>query len=64
MNDLPDPIPAATLVLMRKAQRGASPQILMMERTANMAFAAGALVFPGGRSISNLNTIFPESPKY
>jgi 8-oxo-dGTP pyrophosphatase MutT (NUDIX family) len=42
------PIPAATLVLMRPAAAG-PPELLMIERTANMAFAAGALVFPGGR---------------
>jgi 8-oxo-dGTP pyrophosphatase MutT (NUDIX family) len=48
MNDLPEPIPAATLVLMRPAPSG-PPQLLMMERTRDMAFAAGALVFPGGR---------------
>jgi 8-oxo-dGTP pyrophosphatase MutT (NUDIX family) len=42
------PIPAATLVLTRpRAER--PPELLMIERTANMAFAAGALVFPGGR---------------
>lgn len=48
MTDLPDPIPAATLVLMRERAEGA-PELLMMERTGQMAFAAGALVFPGGR---------------
>lgn len=48
MTDLPPPIPAATLVLMRARRRGA-PELLMMERPAHMAFAAGALVFPGGR---------------
>ena len=45
---LPDPIPAATLVLMR-AGRDGPPELLMTERTGRMAFAAGALVFPGGR---------------
>ena len=48
MNDLPEPIPAATLVLMRPSPAG-EPLLLMMERTRSMAFAAGALVFPGGR---------------
>jgi 8-oxo-dGTP pyrophosphatase MutT (NUDIX family) len=48
MPDLPPPIPAATLVLMRPSSAGA-PQLLMMERPGHMAFAAGALVFPGGR---------------
>jgi 8-oxo-dGTP pyrophosphatase MutT (NUDIX family) len=46
--DLPPPIPAATLILMRPAG-SRPPEILMMERSRNMAFAAGALVFPGGR---------------
>lgn len=48
MSDLPEPIPAATLILMRRRE-GAVPEILMMERAETMAFAAGALVFPGGR---------------
>jgi 8-oxo-dGTP pyrophosphatase MutT (NUDIX family) len=48
MSDLPEPIPAATLVLMRPAAAG-PPELLVMERTGDMAFAAGALVFPGGR---------------
>jgi 8-oxo-dGTP pyrophosphatase MutT (NUDIX family) len=45
---LPEPIPAATLILMR-ACAGRPPEILIMERAQTMAFAAGALVFPGGR---------------
>lgn len=48
MADLPPPIPAATLVLMRQPASG-PPELLMMERPGHMAFAAGALVFPGGR---------------
>ena len=48
MTDLPDPIPAATLVLMRERDAG-PPELLLIERTMTMAFAAGALVFPGGR---------------
>ena len=48
MDDLPDPIPAATLILMRPGPAG-RPEILLMERAQSMAFAAGALVFPGGR---------------
>jgi 8-oxo-dGTP pyrophosphatase MutT (NUDIX family) len=46
---LPEPIPAATLILMRPAPGGGAPEILIMERAQTMAFAAGALVFPGGR---------------
>ena len=42
-----DPIPAATLVLMRMAPAG--PEVLVMERAHDMAFAPGAIVFPGGR---------------
>jgi 8-oxo-dGTP pyrophosphatase MutT (NUDIX family) len=41
-------IPAATLILVRD-RAGAAPEILMVERAERMAFAAGALVFPGGR---------------
>jgi 8-oxo-dGTP pyrophosphatase MutT (NUDIX family) len=46
--DLPEAVPAATLILMRPVV-GSPPELLMMERTQTMAFAAGALVFPGGR---------------
>jgi 8-oxo-dGTP pyrophosphatase MutT (NUDIX family) len=40
--------PAATLVLFRD-RAGAAPELLMVERAATMAFAGGAIVFPGGR---------------
>jgi 8-oxo-dGTP pyrophosphatase MutT (NUDIX family) len=43
-----DAIPASTLILVRDRD-GAAPELLMVERSDNMAFAAGALVFPGGR---------------
>jgi 8-oxo-dGTP pyrophosphatase MutT (NUDIX family) len=43
-----EPIPAATLVLVRDAP-GRAPDLLMVERAQGMAFAGGALVFPGGR---------------
>jgi 8-oxo-dGTP pyrophosphatase MutT (NUDIX family) len=56
MNDvfLHPAIPAATIVLFRDGHNTARPdllmpEILMVERSANMAFAAGALAFPGGR---------------
>jgi 8-oxo-dGTP pyrophosphatase MutT (NUDIX family) len=42
-----DAIPAATLVVWRDTP--AEPEILVVERAAGMAFAAGAIVFPGGR---------------
>ena len=41
-------IPAATLIVVRD-RPGGSPELLMVERAAGMAFAGGALVFPGGR---------------
>lgn len=41
-------IPAATLIVMRD-RISASPELLMVERSASMAFAGGAMVFPGGR---------------
>lgn len=42
------PIPAATVVVMRDRTDG-PPELLMLERAQAMAFAGGALVFPGGR---------------
>ena len=42
------PIPAATLVIFRDAP-GRAPDLLLVERARTMAFAGGALVFPGGR---------------
>src|SRR5690242_1782369 len=41
-------IPAATLIVVRDRPTG-PPELLMVERAEGMAFAAGALVFPGGR---------------
>lgn len=41
-------IPAATLILVRDRKDGPA-ELLMVERAEGMAFAAGALVFPGGR---------------
>lgn len=46
MND--EAIPAATLIVVRETASG-PPELLMVERSGGMAFAAGALVFPGGR---------------
>jgi 8-oxo-dGTP pyrophosphatase MutT (NUDIX family) len=46
--DLDPPIPAATLIVFRSAPAG-PPDILVVERAAGMAFAGGAIVFPGGR---------------
>lgn len=43
-----DAIPAATLIVMREVLGGA-PELLMVTRTRSMAFAGGAMVFPGGR---------------
>ena len=47
MNESPA-IPAATLVTVRERPAG-PPELLMVERAEGMAFAGGALVFPGGR---------------
>ena len=64
MPDLAEPIPAATLVLMRE-RGGGAPELLMIERTGDMAFAAGALVFPGGRidpEDREVGARFPDVP--
>jgi 8-oxo-dGTP pyrophosphatase MutT (NUDIX family) len=44
---IPDAIPAATLVIMRPGP--GTDELLMVKRASTMAFAAGAVVFPGGR---------------
>ncbi|MDQ3079804.1 MAG: NUDIX hydrolase [Pseudomonadota bacterium] len=46
--ELDPPIPAATLIVFRASAAG-PPDILIVERAAAMAFAGGAIVFPGGR---------------
>lgn len=45
----PDGIPAATVVVFRHGPAGGPPELLMLVRSRNMAFAGGAAVFPGGR---------------
>lgn len=40
--------PAATLIVMRE-QEGAPPLLLMTTRAKDLAFAGGAIVWPGGR---------------
>jgi 8-oxo-dGTP pyrophosphatase MutT (NUDIX family) len=47
MPDVVVPAPAATLLLLRDGPDGL--EVLMMERPATAGFAAGAMVFPGGR---------------
>jgi 8-oxo-dGTP pyrophosphatase MutT (NUDIX family) len=41
-------IPAATLILIRERTNG-PPELLMVTRSRTLAFAPGALVFPGGK---------------
>jgi len=41
------PVPAATVVLVRRGRSG--PEVLLTRRPASMAFAADMYVFPGGR---------------
>ena len=47
--DPSDGIPAATVVIFRKASTGGAPEILMTIRSREMVFAGGMAVFPGGR---------------
>lgn len=51
MSEPVDPvsIPAATVVVFRRAADGGAPELLMITRSRAMAFAGGAAVFPGGR---------------
>ena len=41
-----DPVPAATMLLLRDAPEF---QVLMVKRHHQIDFASGALVFPGGK---------------
>lgn len=52
-------IPAATVLLLRDSPAG--PEVLMVRRGENLAFAGGALVFPGGR-IDPADLITARSP--
>ena len=47
-NNMVPAIPAATLILFRERADG-PPELLLVERSKGMAFAGGAIVFPGGR---------------
>lgn len=42
-------VPAATVVIFRKGPESGPPQLLMVQRSREMRFAGGAVVFPGGR---------------
>ena len=54
-----DAIPAATLVVMRDMAAG-PPELLMVTRASRMAFAAGAMVFPGGRIDDGDRALAPD----
>ncbi|WP_375428194.1 NUDIX domain-containing protein [uncultured Sphingomonas sp.] len=60
------PIPAATLIIFRDAF--GPPELLMVERAKAMAFAGGAMVFPGGRidpedhALAALHPTFADAP--
>jgi 8-oxo-dGTP pyrophosphatase MutT (NUDIX family) len=59
-DDAPPPIPAATIILYHEAGEGPAAH-LMITRSAGMAFAAGALVFPGGRVDENDHAIAADA---
>ena len=48
-DEAPPANPAATLVIFRHNTAGGAPQLLMVQRSAEMRFAGGAAVFPGGQ---------------
>ena len=45
----PQGIPAATIIIFRRATDGGAPEVLMTVRSREMSFAGGMAVFPGGR---------------
>lgn len=46
---LAEATPAATIIVFRESLTGGAPELLLVERSAQMVFAGGAVVFPGGR---------------
>ena len=48
-DDMPPAVAASTLVLFRD-RAGSAPDLLVVERSTKMAFAGGAIVFPGGKT--------------
>jgi len=67
--DLPSPannmeiVPAASLIIFRRAPTGGQAQVLMVERSRQMRFAGGAAVFPGGR-IEESDYELAENPQH
>ncbi len=53
-------IPAATVILLRDSADG--PEILMVQRGENLAFAGGAMVFPGGR-VDDADVVTARDPE-
>ncbi|MBY9062367.1 NUDIX domain-containing protein [Sphingomonas yunnanensis] len=62
---LPPATPAATLIVFRD-RAGSLPELLMVERSACLAFAPGATVFPGGRvepgDVALADSLGPTAP--
>ena len=62
MREVEPAIPAATLVLYLESAAGPA-RLLMITRSAGMAFAAGALVFPGGRVDSDDHAVAMDADR-
>lgn len=48
MTDI-EPVPAATVALLRGTERDGGMEVLLLRRSADLAFHGGCWVFPGGR---------------
>ena len=48
-NNPPAPVPASTILLVRKSASGGQLEVFMVVRHHQIDFASGALVFPGGK---------------
>src|SRR3546814_1354736 len=59
-NAMTDPIPAATVIIVRDQPNGY--EVLMVEWHAQLAFAGGAAVFPGGRIDEDDHLIAASAP--
>ncbi len=48
MTDI-EPVPAATVVLVREAEEESNLEVLLLQRNSKLVFHGGHWVFPGGR---------------
>ena len=61
MTDI-EPVPAATVVLIRENARQQELEVLLVQRNSRLVFHGGHWVFPGGRPVSYTHLTLPTTP--